>query len=106
MTHSLLLCCRGGPPAEGTCLQDVALLDGRVLQPAGLLLQLQSSVAQWQAGDHVLRDPERALAALHGLDFGLERLHLRQQALKGQGHISNILYFKSFISQARDTCKL
>lgn len=66
-----------GPPAEGswqdhTYLHDVTLLDGRVLQPAGLLLKLQSGMAQRQAGDHVLRDPERALTDLHSLDLWLE----------------------------------
>ena len=66
-----------GPPADAgwpscTCLHDVALLDGRVLEPAGLLLQVQSCVAERQAGDHVLGDPERALTDLHRVDFWLE----------------------------------
>lgn len=66
-----------GPPADAgwprcTCLHDVALLDGCVLEPAGPLLQAQSCVAQRQAGDNVLRDPERALAPLHRVDFWLE----------------------------------
>ena len=66
-----------GPPADAggpscTCLHDVALLDGRVLEPAGLLLQVQSRVAEGQAGDHVLGDPERALTDLHRVDFWLE----------------------------------
>lgn len=72
----------GATAGRCTCLQDIALLDGRVLQPAGLLLQLQGGVAEWQAGDHVLGDPECALARLHGMDLRLQRLHLRQQMLK------------------------
>lgn len=76
MTPVLLLCGRGDSLqmrwAGCTCLHDIALLDGRVLQPAGLLLQLHSRLAEWQAGDHVLRDPERALAHLHRMDLRLE----------------------------------
>ena len=94
-----------GPPAEAgwpgcTCLHDVALLDGRVLEPAGLLLQVQSRVAERQAGDHVLGDPEHALTDLHRVDFWLEWLHLRQQMLKVQVHILNfkILYLYNLIS--------
>lgn len=73
-----------------TCLHDVALLDRHVLQPAGLLLQLQGRVAERQAGHHVLRDAERALAGLHGLDLRLQRLHLAQQVLKGPGQRSHV----------------
>ena len=84
-----------GPPVDAggpscTCLHDVALLDGRVLEPAGLLLQVQSCVAERQAGDHVLGDPERALTDLHRVDFWLEWLHLRQQMLKVQVCILNL----------------
>lgn len=73
-----------------TCLHDVALLDGHVLQPAGLLLQLQGRVAERQAGHHVLGDAERALAGLHGLDLRLQRLHLTQQVLKVPGQRSHM----------------
>jgi hypothetical protein len=55
-----------------TCLHDVALLDGCVLQLTGFLLQPQGSVAQRQAGDHVLRDPESTLAELYGLHLWLQ----------------------------------
>lgn len=77
--------------AAHTCLQDVALLDGHVLQPAGLLLQLEGRVAERQAGDHVLGDPERALAGLHGVHLRLQRLHLTQQVLEVRGHSSQFL---------------
>lgn len=35
-------------------LQDVALLDGGMLQLAGLLLQSLSCAADWQAGQYLL----------------------------------------------------
>lgn len=63
---------RLNPLPRCTCLHDVVLLDGRVLQLTGFLLQPQGSVAQGQAGDHVLGDPESALAELHGLHLGLQ----------------------------------
>lgn len=65
-----------------TCLHDVALLDGRVLQAAGLLLQPQRAVAQGQAGHHLLWDPQGALALLDCLNLWLQGLHLRQQMLE------------------------
>lgn len=55
-----------------TCLHDVALLNGRVLQAAGLLLEPQGTVAHGQAGDHLFRNPQGALAVLYCLDFWLQ----------------------------------
>lgn len=76
MSHGLLLCQRGprwlNSLRSCTCLHDVVLLDGRVLQLTGFLLQPQGSVAQRQAGDHILRDPESTLAELYGLNLWLQ----------------------------------
>lgn len=52
-----------------TCLHDVALLNGRVLQAAGLLLEPEGTVAQWQAGDHLFRNPQGTLRGLYCMNF-------------------------------------
>lgn len=62
-------------------LQDVALLDGGVLQLAGLLLQSLSRAANWQAGQYLLWQPEGALTLLHGHHLLLEALHFHQETL-------------------------
>lgn len=64
------------------CLHDVALLNGSVLQAAGLLLEPQGTVAHGQAGDHLLRNPQGTLALLYCLNFRLQWLHFRQQMLE------------------------
>lgn len=66
-------------------LQDVALLNSSVLQPAGFLLEAHGSAADGQAGDHFLWDTQRTLTPLHRMHLLLEGLHLAQQALKTQG---------------------
>lgn len=65
-------------------LQDVALLDGRVLQLAGLLLQSLSCAANWQTGQYLLWQPEGALTLLHSRHLLLEALHFHQETLKGK----------------------
>lgn len=62
-------------------LQDVALLDGGVLQLAGLLLQSLSCAADGQAGHRLLWQPEGALTLLHCRHLLLEALHFHQQTL-------------------------
>lgn len=42
------------PKRAALYLEDVALLDGGVLQLAGLLLQTLSCAADWQAGHYFL----------------------------------------------------
>ena len=66
-------------------LQDVALLDGGVLQLAGLVLQALGGAADGQAGHYLLRQPEGALTLLHRGHLLLEALHLHQQPL-GREH--------------------
>ena len=65
-------------------LQDVALLDGGVLQLAGLLLQALGRPADGQAGHYLLWQPEGALALLQRLHLLLEALHLHQHTLREQ----------------------
>lgn len=74
---------------EGLCsvraalyLQDVALLDGGVLQLAGLLLQSLSCAANWQASQYFLWQPEGALTLLHSDHLVLEALHFHQETLE------------------------
>ena len=55
-----------------------------MLQLAGLVLQALGGAADGQAGHHLLRQPEGALALLHGGHLLLEALHLHQQPL-GRG---------------------
>ena len=55
-----------------TCLHDVALLNGSVLQAAGLLLEPEGTVAHWQAGDHLFRNPQGTLTDLYCVDFRLQ----------------------------------
>lgn len=63
-------------------LKDVALLDGGVLQLAGLLLQSLSRAANWQAGQYLLWQPEGALTLLHSHHLLLEALHFHQETLR------------------------
>lgn len=63
-------------------LQDVALLDGGVLQLAGLLLQSLGRAADWQTGQYLLWQPEGALTLLHGHHLLLEPLHFHQETLQ------------------------
>lgn len=63
-------------------LQNVALLDGRMLQLAGFLLQGLSCAADWQTGHYLLWQPEGALTLLHCHHLLLEALHLHQQTLQ------------------------
>lgn len=62
-------------------LQDVALLDGGVLQLAGFLLQNLSCAADSQAGHYLLWKPEGALTLLYCRHLLLEALHFHQQTL-------------------------
>lgn len=73
--------CGGGEGGAAFYLQDVALLDGGVLQLAGLLLQSLSRAAYWKAGQYLLWQPEGALALLHGHHLLLEALHFHQETL-------------------------
>lgn len=65
-------------------LQDVALLDGGVLQTTGFLLQSQRRLADGQVGDDFFRDAQGGLEFLHDLYLLLEALHVSQQPL-GRG---------------------
>lgn len=62
-------------------LQDVALLDGGMLQLAGLLLQSLSCAANGQAGNYLLWKPEGTLTLLYCCHLLLEALHFYQQTL-------------------------
>lgn len=62
-------------------LQDVALLDGGVLQLTGLLLQCLSCSADRQTGHYLLWEPEGALTLLHCCHLLLKALHFHQHAL-------------------------
>lgn len=56
---------------KSTCPHDVALLNGSVLQAAGLLLEPQGTVAHWQAGDHFFGDSQGTLADLYRMNLWL-----------------------------------
>lgn len=62
-------------------LKNVALLDGGVLQLAGLLLQSLSCAADGQAGQYLLWQAEGALTLLYGHHLLLETLHFHQETL-------------------------
>lgn len=62
-------------------LQDVALLDGGMLQLAGLLLQSLSCATDRQTGHYLLWQPEGALTLLYCHHLLLEALHFHQETL-------------------------
>lgn len=65
-------------------LEDVALLNGHMLQLTGLLLQTQRCAADCKAGHHLLRDLQSTLTHLHCLYLLLETLHIGQKTLQTQ----------------------
>lgn len=62
-------------------LQDVALLNGHVLQLTGFLLQTQCRAADCKIVHDLLWDQQSALTQLHCLHLLLEAIHICQQAL-------------------------
>jgi len=62
-----------------------------MLQAAGLLLEPQRTVAHRQASDHLLGNPQGALAGLDRLNLRLQRLHFRQQMLETKSQCHNKL---------------
>lgn len=68
-------------------LQNVALLDGSVLQLAGLLLQVKSGATDRQAVHPLLWHAKCTLAGLHCIHLLLKALHVGQQML--QKHIKH-----------------
>lgn len=75
-------------------LQDVALLNGYMLQLTGLVLQPQGGAADGQVGHHLLWDSQRALTQLHGLHLLLEALHIGQKTLQKQDTLKDNMQIK------------
>lgn len=57
-------------------LQDVALLNGHMLQLTGLLLQTQCRATDRKIVHDLLWDQQSALTQLHGLHLLLEAIHI------------------------------
>lgn len=62
--------------SRGPYLKNVALLDGSVLQLAGLLLEGMGSAAYRQAHHHLLWHTKSSLTHLHCMHLLLKVLHI------------------------------